>query len=71
MITRIMVSSKILCLLGLLAVGVQSQISFGEEESAEVKQSVEVSAEEPAEEVLSLRYGLLSGYLGNYRYCKY
>merc|ERR1712071_261951 len=63
LLNRIMVSSKILCLLGLLAVGVQSQISFGEEESAEVKQSVEVSAEEPAEEVLSLRYGLLSGYL--------
>lgn len=54
-----MVSWKILYLLGLLAVSVNSQISFGSEEEepvAEKGPAVE-------EEVLNLRYGLLSGYL--------
>jgi len=51
-----MLSWKILCMLGLLIACVNSQIAFGDEEDEKVQV-------EPAKEVISLRQGLLAGYL--------
>ena len=53
-----MLSWKILCMLGLLIACVNSQIAFGDEEDEKVQV-------EPAKEVISLRQGLLAGYLGS------
>jgi len=66
-----MASWKVVCFLALLALGVNSQISFGEEEdefvvspkSPQVAVKTTESNEKIDDEILQVRYGLIAGFL--------
>ena len=71
-----MASWKVVCFLALLALGVNSQISFGEEEdefvvspkSPQVAVKTAESNEKIDDEILQVRYGLIAGFLSKYTY---